>query len=245
MVDDLGSDVADNIEVQNERALVLVRISIVATNLGHTEVNKVVAVRLLVVIDPTDNSAGFGALETEHIVNFVQEEVTLGFEHIIRLSLTSTQIEEVHFRVLLPIGVGIIKHLCVRAVVRAIPVLASDIHILLDLLFLALVVRDGLFDLLRLDVVAQLLFNLLAETLDYAVTIILEGLINSSVQKEFPDDEDIPGLALTDITIDKSGCYGTFSLCYDTGDSPAGELYLNVSFDEQFVPSPKVGYDTF
>ena len=33
--------------------------------------------------------------------------------------------------------------------------------------------------------------------------------------------------------------------CYDTGDSPAGELYLNVSFDEQFVPSPKVGYDTF
>ena len=44
---------------------------------------------------------------------------------------------------------------------------------------------------------------------------------------------------------DKSGCYGTFSLCYDTGDSPAGELYLNVSFDEQFVPSPKVGYDTF
>ena len=50
---------------------------------------------------------------------------------------------------------------------------------------------------------------------------------------------------LTDITIDKSGCYGTFSLCYDTGDSPAGELYLNVSFDEQFVPSPKVGYDTF
>lgn len=45
--------------------------------------------------------------------------------------------------------------------------------------------------------------------------------------------------------MDKSGCYGTFSLCYDTGDSPAGELYLNVSFDEQFVPSPKVGYDTF
>lgn len=187
VVYDLGSDVADNIEIQNERALVLVRISIVTTNLGHTEINKVVAVRLLVVIDPTDNSAGFGALETEHIVNFVQEEVTLGFEHIIRLSLTSTQIEEVHFRVLLPIGVSIIKHLCVRAVVRAIPVLVCDIHILLDLLFLALVVRDGLFNLLRLDVVAQLLFNLLAETLDYAVTIILEGLINSSVSSRQSD----------------------------------------------------------
>ena len=73
----------------------------------------------------------------------------------------------------------------------------------------------------------------------------LDRQAHEILQKEFPDDEDIPGLALTDITIDKSGCYGTFSLCYDTGDSPAGELYLNVSFDEQFVPSPKVGYDTF
>ena len=73
----------------------------------------------------------------------------------------------------------------------------------------------------------------------------LDRQAHEILQKEFPDDEDIPGLPLTDITIDKSGCYGTFSLCYDTGDSPAGELYLNVSFDEQFVPSPKVGYDTF
>ena len=73
----------------------------------------------------------------------------------------------------------------------------------------------------------------------------LDQQAHEILQKEFPDDEDIPGLPLTDITIDKSGCYGTFSLCYDTGDSPAGELYLNVSFDEQFVPSPKVGYDTF
>lgn len=39
----------------------------------------------------------------------------------------------------------------------------------------------------RLDVVAQLLFNLLAETLDYAVTIILEGLINSSVSSRQSD----------------------------------------------------------
>ena len=73
----------------------------------------------------------------------------------------------------------------------------------------------------------------------------LDRQAHEILQKEFPDDEDIPDLPLTDITIDKSGCYGTFSLCYDTGDSPAGELYLNVSFDEQFVPSPKVGYDTF
>lgn len=73
----------------------------------------------------------------------------------------------------------------------------------------------------------------------------LDGQAHEILQKEFPDEEEIPGLLLTDIAIDKSGCYGAFSLCYDAGDSPAGELYLNVSFDEQFMPSPEVGYDTF
>ena len=42
----------------------------------------------------------------------------------------------------------------------------------------------------------------------------LDQQAHEILQKEFPDDEDIPGLPLTDITIDKSGCYGTFSLCY-------------------------------
>ena len=32
---------------------------------------------------------------------------------------------------------------------------------------------------------------------------------------------------------------------YFTAHRAGMELYLNVSFDEQFVPSPKVGYDTF
>ena len=90
------------------------------------------------------------------------------------------------------------------------------------------------------EILAMPFWERLAQELDE-----LDRQAHEILQKEFPDDEDIPGLALTDITIDKSGCYGTFSLCYDTGDSPAGELYLNVSFDEQFVPSPKVGYDTF
>ena len=95
-------------------------------------------------------------------------------------------------------------------------------------------------DYTEAEILAMPFWELLAQELDE-----LDRQAHEILQKEFPDDEDIPGLALTDITIDKSGCYGTFSLCYDTGDSPAGELYLNVSFDEQFVPSPKVGYDTF
>ena len=73
----------------------------------------------------------------------------------------------------------------------------------------------------------------------------LDRQAHEILQKEFPDEEEIADLSLTDISMDKSGCYGAFSLCYDTGDSQAAELYLNVSFDEQFVPSSEVIYETF
>ena len=73
----------------------------------------------------------------------------------------------------------------------------------------------------------------------------LDRQAHAILQKEFPDAEEIPGLPLPDIMLDKSGCYGAFALGYDAGESPAGELYLNVSFNERFVPSPEVGYDTF
>ncbi len=73
----------------------------------------------------------------------------------------------------------------------------------------------------------------------------LDKKAHQILQKEFPNDEEISSLPLTDIIIDKSGCYGTFALVYNAGDSPAGELYLNISFDEDFVPSQVVGYDTF
>lgn len=78
-------------------------------------------------------------------------------------------------------------------------------------------------DYTEAEILAMPFWERLAQELDE-----LDRQAHEILQKEFPDDEDIPGLALTDITIDKSGCYGTFSLCYDTGDSPAGELYLNV-----------------
>ena len=73
----------------------------------------------------------------------------------------------------------------------------------------------------------------------------LDRQAHAIMQKEFPDEEEIPGLPLTDVMLDKSGCYGAFALGYDVGESPAGELYLSVSFNEQFVPSSEVIYDTF
>lgn len=52
--------------------------------------------------------------------------------------------------------------------------------------------------------------------------------------------EDIEGISLTDIMFDKSGCYDAFALGYYVGESPAGELYLLVSFDEQFEANNEV-----
>lgn len=52
--------------------------------------------------------------------------------------------------------------------------------------------------------------------------------------------EDIEGITLTDVMFDKSGCYGAFALGYYVGESPAGELYMLVSFDEKFEANSEV-----
>ena len=59
------------------------------------------------------------------------------------------------------------------------------------------------------------------------------------IKENFPE-EDIEGISLTDIMFDKSGCYDAFALGYYVGESPAGELYLLVSFDEEFEANPEV-----
>lgn len=51
-------------------------------------------------------------------------------------------------------------------------------------------------------------------------------------------------LILTDIMLDKSGCYDAFALGYDIGESPAGHLYVLVSFDENFTAQQDVIYET-
>lgn len=63
------------------------------------------------------------------------------------------------------------------------------------------------------------------------------------IQKEIPPDEPVV-LELTDIMLDTSGCYGAFALGYDIGESPAGHLYVLVSFDENFTAQQDVIYET-
>lgn len=59
------------------------------------------------------------------------------------------------------------------------------------------------------------------------------------IKENFPE-ENVEGITLTDVMFDKSGCYDAFALGYYVGDSPAGELYLLVSFDEEFEANSEV-----
>ena len=59
------------------------------------------------------------------------------------------------------------------------------------------------------------------------------------IKENFPE-ENLEGISLTDIMFDKSGCYDAFALGYYVGESPAGELYLLVSFDEEFEANREV-----
>ena len=71
----------------------------------------------------------------------------------------------------------------------------------------------------------------------------LDQLAQELIQQEIPQEESVV-LMLTDIMLDKSGCYDAFALGYDVGESPAGHLYVLVSFDENFTVQQDVIYET-
>ena len=71
----------------------------------------------------------------------------------------------------------------------------------------------------------------------------LDQLAQKLIQQEIPQEESIV-LTLTDIMLDKSGCYDAFALGYDVGESPAGHLYVLVPFDENFRAQQDVIYET-
>ena len=73
------------------------------------------------------------------------------------------------------------------------------------------------------------------ETLDnFALQIIKEKL-----------DDKTKKFELTDVMFDISGCYGAFALGYYAGESPAGELYLLVKFDNELNADRDFIYEVF
>ena len=71
----------------------------------------------------------------------------------------------------------------------------------------------------------------------------LDQLAKGLIQKGIPQEESAV-LTLTDIMLDKSGCYDAFALGYDVGEFPAGHLYVLVPFDENFTAQQDVIYET-
>ena len=71
----------------------------------------------------------------------------------------------------------------------------------------------------------------------------LDQLAQELIQQEIPQEESVV-LTLTDIMLDKSGCYDAFALGYDVGEFPAGHLYVLVPFDENFTVQQDVIYET-
>ena len=71
----------------------------------------------------------------------------------------------------------------------------------------------------------------------------LDRLAQEVILKDISPKED-KVLTLTDIMLDKSGCYDAFALGYDVGESPAGHLYVLVPFDENFTAQQDVMYET-
>ena len=71
----------------------------------------------------------------------------------------------------------------------------------------------------------------------------LDQVAQEIIQKEMPPDEPVV-LKLTDIMLDILGCYVAFALGYDVGESTAGQLYVLVSFDENFTARQDVIYET-
>lgn len=71
----------------------------------------------------------------------------------------------------------------------------------------------------------------------------LDQLAKGLIQKGILQEEFVV-LTLTDIMLDKSGCYDAFALGYDVGESPAGHLYVLVPFDENFTAQQDVIYET-
>ena len=71
----------------------------------------------------------------------------------------------------------------------------------------------------------------------------LDQLAKGLIQKGIPQEESVV-LTLTDIMLDKSGCYDAFALGYDVGESLAGHLYVLVPFDENFTAQQDVIYET-
>ncbi len=178
---------------------------------------------MLGVKQPSHNCAGLGAGEAQHVIHLIEEQVTTGLEHIGSLRLPGLQVVEVHFRVLRPLRMGLIKAPGVGAVLRGVPSFNGRyVDHLFDFLLLAVLVDNGLLDLLGFDVVADLFFDLLAETLHDPAAVVLEGLIQGRIGRRKGD------IALLQNTVAGNNTCDGSSAQNDSGSVKLDVLYAGL-----------------
>ena len=73
---------------------------------------------------------------------------------------------------------------------------------------------------------------------------LLDKKARRIIKKQY-ENQDIDVLKLNDIVFDKSGCYSSFGMGYDMGESPAGKLYLFIKFDDKFQEDDDIVYEVY
>ena len=167
---------AVHIEVEQDAALVAVH-ELALLEAGLIEDVEVDVVILVTVPDPSDDRTGRGVLESERLVRFVQEHVPHAAETIVQHVLDTRDEISVLLGILGPVRIVLVE----EPGVLACNLPGGKLHLLLDLLLLALIIRYDLLDLRLLKAVEELTVLLLAELLLDVTAIVRERLLGGLI----------------------------------------------------------------
>lgn len=145
-------------------------------HLNDAEIN--IAVRT--ILCPTDNLTSRGTRKIQIVQNLIQEEMTTGLKLVVCKCLLCLKEHAV------VIGIGfVVAALTVEIYsIIALEIRVGDHHSLLDLLLLSgLGINFDFLELLCLNTILEFGIDLLAETLDNSTTILLEALIDCSIDR--------------------------------------------------------------
>src|ERR1700742_1898173 len=170
--------VDDTVDVEDEQDGALVAVDEVA----HLRIGQVVEdpegdeVVAVLAEHPAHHGAGRRPFDAQAVVPLVEEHVPAGLQQVVRVVLLRTQEDAVVLRVALPVLAVLREELRIHR--RALALGGANTR---DGLGLSVVALDLLFNLL--DPVAELAVGVLAETLDHALAVLLEGLVDARVRR--------------------------------------------------------------
>ena len=144
---------------------------------------------VLGVVHPANNLPGLGFVVAEHLVDLVQEQVSVRA----KLRVCQSLLERKEAHVILVAGLPRFSS-PVFEITGIIGKFAGNFDGLFDLLFLAVFVRNRLFDLLLVNIIANLTLSLFAITICNAGTILLETRVQrriSSSQRHITFAKDV------------------------------------------------------